>query len=65
MRIDTTQAFSTTQDGEKTQDVEQSQDDGIHQGEMKKIKKRRMIKKFKQQRCHTQESIKEFKETTP
>jgi DNA-directed RNA polymerase specialized sigma subunit len=36
------------------------------EGEMKnKIKKRRMSRRFRQQMCHTQESIKQFKETTP
>jgi gas vesicle protein len=31
----------------------------------KKIKKRRMTRRFKQQRRHIQESIKQFKEITP
>jgi hypothetical protein len=36
-------------------------------GEMKKIKKRRVMKKMKRQdlKCHTQESTKSFKGTTP
>jgi hypothetical protein len=36
-------------------------------GEMKKIKKRRVMKKMKRQdlKCHTQESTKAFKGTTP
>jgi hypothetical protein len=66
------QASPPTQSGEQAQeygeqikDNEQSPDVDIHQGEMKKkIKKRRIIKKFKQQRCHTQGSIKQFKDTT-
>jgi hypothetical protein len=34
-------------------------------GEMKMIKARKMIKKFKTKDHHTQESIKQFKEITP
>jgi hypothetical protein len=34
-------------------------------GEMKMIKTRKMIKKFKTKDCHTQESTKQFKEITP
>jgi hypothetical protein len=34
-------------------------------GEMKMIKIREMIKKFKIKDCHTQESTKQFKEITP
>jgi hypothetical protein len=34
-------------------------------GEMKRIKIRKMIRKFKIKDCHTQESTKQFQEITP
>jgi hypothetical protein len=34
-------------------------------GEMKLIKTRKMIKRYRVKDCHTQESIKRFKEITP
>jgi hypothetical protein len=34
-------------------------------GEMRLIKTRKMIKKFRVKDCHTQESTKQFKEITP
>jgi hypothetical protein len=34
-------------------------------GEMKIMKTRKMIKKFRVKDCHTQESSKQFKEITP
>jgi hypothetical protein len=66
------QASPPTQDEDMAQEEEdQDQDDeppheeDIDQGEMKMIKTRKMIKKFRIKDCHTQESTKQFKEITP
>jgi hypothetical protein len=37
----------------------------IINGEMKKIKTRKMIKKYRVKECHTQESTKQYNEITP
>ena len=47
------------------QDNEPLQEEGIDQGEMKLIKKRRMNKRFKIKDHLTQESTKQFNEITP
>jgi hypothetical protein len=66
------QASPPTQDEEMTQenedqdqDDEPPQEDDIDQGEMKMIKTRKMIKRFRIKDHHTQESTKQFKEITP
>jgi hypothetical protein len=63
-----TQASPPTQDEEMAQEeededqyIEPPQEEDIDQGEMKMIKTRKMIKKFKTKDCHTQESTKQFK----
>jgi transposase InsO family protein len=50
---------------DEDQDDEPPQEEDIDQGEMKMMKTRKMIKKFKFKDRHTQESTKQFKETTP
>jgi hypothetical protein len=50
---------------DEDQDDEPPQEEDIDQGEMKMIKTRKMIKKFKVRDHHTQESTKQFKEITP
>jgi hypothetical protein len=62
----------STQDEDKAQEEEDEDQDNephegedIDQGEMKMIKTRKMIKGFRIKDCHTQESIKQFKEITP
>jgi hypothetical protein len=50
---------------DEDQDDEPPQEEDIDQGEMKMIKTRKMIKKFKVKDRHTQESTKQFKEITP
>jgi hypothetical protein len=67
-----TQASPPTQDEEMAQkeededrDDEPPQEEDIDQGEMKMIKIRKMIKKFKVKDHHTQESTKQIKEITP
>jgi hypothetical protein len=66
------QASPPTQDEEMAQenkdqdrDDESPQEEDIDQGEMKMIKTRKMIKKFKIKDHRTQESTKQFKEITP
>jgi transposase InsO family protein len=66
------QASSPTQDEDmaqeeedEDQDDEPPQEEDIDQGEMKMIKTRKMIKRFRIKDRHTQESIKQFKEITP
>jgi type IV secretory pathway VirB10-like protein len=65
------QASPPTQDEEHAQEVEDQvqdneipQDDGIDQGEMKLSKTRRMSKRFRLKDHLTQESTKQFNETT-
>jgi hypothetical protein len=65
------QASPPTQDEElaqeeedQVQDNEPPQEEGINQGEMKLIKKRRMNKRFKIKDRLTQESTKQFNEIT-
>jgi hypothetical protein len=62
------QASPPTQDEDQAQiDEEEDQEDELpqeednDQGEMKIMKTRKMIKKFKVKDCHTQESTKQFK----
>jgi hypothetical protein len=49
---------------DQNQDDEPPQEEGINQGGMKLIKKRRMNKRFKTKDHLTQESTKQFKEIT-
>jgi 2-oxoglutarate dehydrogenase complex dehydrogenase (E1) component-like enzyme len=54
------------EDGEQVQDNEKLKMEAYIKGEKKKNSKiRRMIKRYKQQGHHTQDSITLFKETTP
>jgi hypothetical protein len=53
------------EDEDQDQDDEPPQEEDIDQGEMKMIKTKKMIKKFKIKDRHTQESTKQFKEITP
>jgi hypothetical protein len=50
---------------DEDQDHEPPQEEDIDQGEMKIIKKRKMVKRFGIKDRHTQESTKQFKEITP
>jgi hypothetical protein len=50
---------------DEDQDNEPPQEEDIDQGEMKIIKTRKIIKKFRIKDHHTQESTKKFKEITP
>jgi hypothetical protein len=66
------QASTPTQDEELAQEDEDQDQDDEHlkrrtliKGEMKMIKTRKMIKKFRIKDHHTQESTKQFKEITP
>jgi hypothetical protein len=64
------QASPPTQDEDQAQDDENQEDEPPQeedndQGEMKLIKTRKMIKKYRVKDRHTQESIKRFKEITP
>ena len=66
------EASPPTQDEDQAQDNEDEdqedeppQEEDNNQGEMKLIKTRKMIKKFRVKDCHTQESTKQFKEITP
>jgi hypothetical protein len=52
------------EDEDQDQDNEPPQEEDIDQGEMKMIKTRKMIKKYKVKDRHTQESTKQFKEIT-
>jgi hypothetical protein len=47
------------------QDDESPQEEDIDQGEMKMIKIRKMINRFRIKDHHTKESTKQFKEITP
>jgi hypothetical protein len=65
------QASPPTQDEDQAQeeededqDDEPPQEENIDQGEMKMIKTRKMIKRFRIKDRHTQESTKQFKEIT-
>jgi hypothetical protein len=53
------------EEGDEDQDDEPPQEENIDQGEMKMIKARKMIKKFRTKDRHTQESTKRFKDITP
>jgi hypothetical protein len=53
------------EDEDQDQDDEQPQEEDIDQGEMKMIKARKIIKKFRIKDRHTQESTKQFKKITP
>jgi hypothetical protein len=53
------------EDEHQDQDDEPPQEEDIDQGEMKTIKTRKMIKRFRIKDRHTQESTKQFKEITP
>jgi hypothetical protein len=55
----------TKEEEDQVQDNEPPQEEGIHQGEMKLIKKMRMNKRFKIKDHLTQESTKQFNEITP
>jgi hypothetical protein len=72
------QSSSSMQASPPTQDEDQAQDDKnkikklshikrrtMIKGEMKRMKTRKMIKKFRVKHCHTQESTKQFNEITP
>jgi hypothetical protein len=66
------QAYPPTQDEDmaqeeedEDQDEEPPQEEDIDKGEMKMIKTRKMIKRFKIKYHRTQESTKQFKEITP
>jgi hypothetical protein len=64
------QASPPTQDEDQAQDDEDQEDEPPQeevndQGEMKKMKTRKMIKKFRVKDRHTQESTKQFNEITP
>jgi hypothetical protein len=60
------QASPPTQDDEnEDQEDEPPQKEDNDQGEMKKIKTRKMINKFRVKDRHTQESTKQFNEITP
>jgi hypothetical protein len=66
------QASPPTQDEEQAQVYENEyqedelpQEEDNDQGEMKIIKTRKMIKKYRVKDCHTQESTKQFNEITP
>jgi hypothetical protein len=66
------QASPPTQEEEQAQDDEEEdqedeppQGESNDQGEMKKIKTRKMIKKYRVKDHHTQESTRRFKEITP
>jgi hypothetical protein len=52
------------EDEDRDQDNEPPQEEDIDQGEMKMIKIRKMIKKFKTKDHRTQDSTKQFKEIT-
>jgi hypothetical protein len=52
-------------DEEEDQEDEPPQEEGNDQGGMKKIKTRKMSKKYRVKDRHTQESTRRFKETTP
>jgi hypothetical protein len=53
------------EDEDQDQDNEPHQEEDIDQGEMKMIKTRNMIKRFRIKDHRTQESTKQFKEITP
>jgi hypothetical protein len=64
------QAYPPTQDEEHAQDDEDQEDEPPQeedndQGEMKLIKTRKMIKKFRVKDRHTQESTKQYNGITP
>jgi hypothetical protein len=52
-------------DEDEDQEDEPPQEEDNNQGEMKRMKTRKMIKKFRIKNCHTQESTKQFNEITP
>jgi hypothetical protein len=55
----------TDEEEDEDQDDEPPQEDPLIKGEMKMIKTRKMIKRFRIKDHHTNESTKQFKEITP